>query len=110
MIRRDCFRLKVAPLATPYLELDRLCGTLEGSVVDEILEHEYPTIMKAHESLSDQFASLGNPRMRNRAEPHQSEREAIDEWSNDLRRRLRQAIDSELQRSSEGIGAKKGAG
>jgi len=81
------------------LEIDRLSGILGAEVTDEILEHEYPAILTAHatcaqeEPLFDEDADQATPLIYNRPQVQQ-----MAKWSKNLRNRVRQAIDFELQR------------
>ena len=81
------------------MEIDRLGGTLGQEVADEILEHEYPLILTAHatceqeEPLFDENADQDTPLIFNSPQLRQ-----MDAWSMNLRRRVRQAIELELER------------
>lgn len=80
-------------------EIDRLSGMLGERVADEVFEHEYPMIAVAHattdreEPFFDPKADQMTPLAHNPAQLRQMNR-----WSENLRRRLRQAVELELQR------------
>lgn len=81
------------------VEIDRLTGGLGERVVEDVLRHEYPMIVVAHET-SDQEEPLFDPQ----ADPttplvhNPAQLEQMDKWSTNLLRRVRQAIEIELKR------------
>jgi hypothetical protein len=80
-------------------EIDLLHGWLGNRVAEEIQEREYPTILAAHstceqeEPLFDRNSDTTTPLIYNQAQLEQ-----MDRWEENLKRRLRQAVQLELGR------------
>jgi hypothetical protein len=80
-------------------EIDRLGGMLGHQVAEEIQEHEYPMILSAHstceqeEPLLDPKADMSDPLIYNMGQLDQ-----MKKWEKNLKRRLRQAVELELER------------
>lgn len=105
--------VSIRPLSQPFVsrwsfhstdsddlaEIDLLEGILTESVAVEIHQHEYPMIPVAHstceqeEPLFDQNSDKATPLMHNKAQLEQ-----MDRWEENLKRRLRQAVQLELRR------------
>jgi hypothetical protein len=75
---------------------------LSHGVVEEIQEHEYPMILAAHstceeeEPLFDPKADMTTPLMYSEVQLDQ-----MGKWEENLKRRLRQAVELELERSKQ---------
>lgn len=78
---------------------DELCGTLALHVTDEIFEHEYPTLVSAHEK---SFNELSNTKSEiYRSSRRQGTMEVLGCWGINLRARVREAIELEAKRFSK---------
>jgi len=105
--------VSIRPLSQPFVsrwsfhsidsddleEIDLLEGILTENVANEIHQHEYPMILVAYstceqeEPLFDQNSDKTTPLMHNKAQLKQ-----MDRWEENLKRRVRQAVELELRR------------